>query len=96
MNRDLQTGDSLLTEAEAAARCRYDERQCKDPVRAFQRWARRAGIPVKHVGRARLYDPRILDAFLDRATWTKRHRDPVAGKPGTAFRPQLVKARAAR
>jgi hypothetical protein len=63
----------LLTEAEAAQYCRYFDRGCAHPVRAFQQHARRAGIPVKYSGRARLYEPRVLDAFLDRANWTSRH-----------------------
>lgn len=54
--------------------CRYFDRGCTHPVRAFQQWARRAGIPVKVAGRARLYDPAVLDRFLDRATWTRRYR----------------------
>jgi hypothetical protein len=69
----------LLTESEAAEHARYFDRGVKNPVRAFQRWARRAGVPVKRVGRARLYAPYILDAFLDLETWTRRHRElPVA------------------
>jgi len=64
----------LLTETEAAHHCRYFDRGCENPVRAFQQCARRLGIPVKHVGRTRLYDPRVLDAFMDRAAWTSRHR----------------------
>lgn len=63
----------LLTEAEAAAHCRYFDRGCVHPVRAFQQWARAAGVPVKRVGRARLYDPKVLDAFLDGKLWTRRH-----------------------
>lgn len=70
----------VLTEREAAERCRYFDRGCADPVRAFQKWARRVGMPVKRAGRARLYDPRILDAFMERAPWTYRHK-PVAKKP---------------
>ncbi len=66
--------DQLLTEAEAAARFRYFDRGLTDPVAAFQRMARRRGIPVKYAGRTRLYDPRILDAFLERKPWTRRHR----------------------
>jgi hypothetical protein len=63
----------LLTEAEATAYVKvFDSR--KSPVRQFQKWARRWGVPVKRVGRARLYERRILDAFLDRANWTKRHK----------------------
>ena len=65
---------ALLTETEAARHCRYFDRGCANPVRAFQKWARRAGVPVKRAGRARLYEPRILDAFMDRENWTKRHR----------------------
>ena len=65
----------LLTEAEAADHCRYFDRGCANPVRAFQKWARRVGIPVKRAGRKRLYDPRVLDAFLDGETWTTRHRN---------------------
>lgn len=64
----------LLTEKEAAERCRYFDRGCADPVRSFQRTARRLGIPVKRVGRTRLYDPRVLDAFMEKETWTRRHR----------------------
>lgn len=75
----------LLTEREAAAYCRYFDRGCNKPVQAFQKWARRSGIPVKYAGRSRLYDPRILDAFLDRTGWTHRYR--VSRKP---YRPHLV------
>lgn len=64
----------LLTEREAAEHCRYFDRGCTKPVEAFQKWARRAGVPVKYVGRSRLYDPRVLDAFLERETWTRRHQ----------------------
>jgi len=64
----------LLTEQEAAAHCRYFDRGCAQPVRAFQQWARRAGVPVKRAGRARLYDARILDAFMEDAPWTRRHK----------------------
>lgn len=64
----------LLTEREAADVCRYLDRGCLHPVRAFQRWARRAGMPVQKVGRSRLYDPTVLRAFLDRESWTARHR----------------------
>lgn len=62
-----------LTEREAAEHCRYYDRGCAYPVRAFQKWARRAGVPVQVVARARLYDPRVLDAFLNREPWTRRH-----------------------
>jgi hypothetical protein len=65
----------LLTETEAAQRCRYFDRGCADPVRAFQQWARRVGMPVSYVGRARLYSPTVLDAFLERKPWTLRHRE---------------------
>lgn len=68
----------LLTETEAARVCRYFDRGCTHPVRAFQKWARRAGVPVKTAGRARLYDPRVLDAFLNRDDWTTRHAGTVA------------------
>jgi hypothetical protein len=68
----------LLTEREAAERCRWFDRGCTDPVAAFQKWARRAGVPVKRAGRARLYDPRVLDAFLEREPWTRRHANTVA------------------
>lgn len=64
----------LLTEREAAEHCRYFDRGCADPVRAFRQVALRLGIPVKRIGRARLYDPRVLDAFLDEERWTERHR----------------------
>jgi hypothetical protein len=65
----------LLTEAEAAQRCRYFDRGCSDPVRAFQQWARRVGMPVSYSGRARLYDVTVIDAFLNRKPWTVRHRE---------------------
>lgn len=65
----------LLTEAEAAQRLRYFDRGCANPVRAFQQWARRVGMPVSYVGRARLYDPTVLDAFMARKPWTLRHRE---------------------
>lgn len=64
----------LLTETEAAQRARYFDRGCVDPVRAFQQSARRLGIPVKRMGKARLYDPRVLDAFLEGEGWTYRHK----------------------
>jgi hypothetical protein len=63
----------LLTETEAAQRCRYFDRGCSNPVRAFQQWARRVGMPVSYVGRARLYSPTVLDAFMERKPWTLRH-----------------------
>lgn len=69
----IQAPVQLLTEREAADRCRYFDRGCTDPIRAFQQWARRKGIPVKVVARGRLYDPRVLEAFMDRDGWTKRH-----------------------
>jgi hypothetical protein len=72
---ERQSDVLLLTEAEAAQRCRYFDRGCSDPVRAFQQWARRVGMPVSYVGRARLYDPTILDAFMARKPWTLRHRE---------------------
>jgi hypothetical protein len=53
---------------------------CKHPTRQFREWAVRSGVPVKRVGRKRLYDPRILDAFLDREKWTLRHRPARAEK----------------
>jgi hypothetical protein len=37
----------LLTEAEAAQYCRYFDRGCAHPVRAFQQHARRAGIAAE-------------------------------------------------
>lgn len=70
----------LLTEREAAERCRYFDRGCVHALYAFQRWAKRAGVPVKVVGRRRLYDPRILDAFMDREPWTQRHRNTAPKK----------------
>ena len=66
--------DVLMTEREAAEHCRYCDRGLVDPVRSFQQWARRMGVPVKYVGRTRLYDLRVLDAFLDRASWTRRYK----------------------
>ena len=74
--RRVQSGADvrLLTESEAAEHCRYFDRGCANPIRAFQKCARRLGIPVKHVGRTRLYDPRVLDAFMERQSWTSRHR----------------------
>lgn len=71
----------LLTETEAAQRCRYFDRGCADPVRAFQQWARRVGMPVSYVGRARLYNPSTLDAFMARKPWTLRHREVGAKQP---------------
>lgn len=62
----------LLTEAEAAARVRVFD-GCKNPVRQFQEWARKVGLPVKRIGRKRAYDARVLDAFIDGQRWTKRH-----------------------
>lgn len=73
-----ESASATISEAAAAEHCGYFDRSCKDPVRAFQRWARRWGVPVKRVGRARRYDPRVLDAFMDREAWTSRHREPVA------------------
>lgn len=65
--------DVLLTEAEATAYVKvFDMRKC--PVRQFREWAVRWGVPVKRVGRARLYDQRVLDAFLEKRPWTVRHR----------------------
>jgi hypothetical protein len=73
----------LLTETEAAQRSRYFDRGCADPVRAFQQWARRMGVPVSYVGRARLYDPTVLDAFMARKPWTLRHREVRPKQPVT-------------
>jgi hypothetical protein len=70
---ERQSDVLLLTEAEAAQRCRYFDRGCSDPVRAFQQWARRVGMPVSYSGRARLYDVTVIDAFLNRKPWTLRH-----------------------
>jgi hypothetical protein len=68
---------TLMTEAEACAYVRvFDAR--KHPVRQFADWARRAGVPVKRVGRARVYDRRVLDAFLEQKPWTKRHRNATS------------------
>jgi hypothetical protein len=64
----------LLTEAQAAERAKYFDRGCANPVRAFQQMARRLGMPCKFAGRARLYDPRVVDAFMDREPWTRRHK----------------------
>lgn len=63
-----------LTETEAARHMGYFERGCANPVRAFQQCARRLGIPVKYSGRFRMYDPRVLEAFMEREGWTRRHR----------------------
>jgi hypothetical protein len=71
----------LLTETEAAQRFRYFDRGCADPVRSFQQLARRKGIPCKFSGRARLYDPRVLEAFMEREGWTLRHKRPVESVP---------------
>lgn len=65
--------DELLTEAEACAFVKVFNAR-KHPVRSFADWARRAGVPVKRVGRARVYSRRVLSAFLDQQTWTRRHR----------------------
>lgn len=65
--------DQLLTEAEACAFVKVFNVR-KHPVRQFADWARRAGVPVKRVGRARLYSRVVLEAFLERKPWTKRHR----------------------
>jgi hypothetical protein len=65
---------TLMTEAEACAYVRvFDNR--KHPVRQFADWARRSGVPVKRVGRSRVYDGRVLDAFLEQKPWTRRHRN---------------------
>lgn len=80
--RHAHVPDKLLTETEAARFCRYFDRGCAHPVRAFQQWAIRAGVPVKRVGRARLYDLRVLEAFLEREPWTRRH----SGRPLRAVR----------
>lgn len=85
-HRDVvaERDEPRLTEAEAAERCCYTRRGCSDPIKAFQKWARRAGVPVERVGRARLYRWSILQAFLERKTWTVRHGRSVA-------RPRLVR-----
>ncbi len=74
LERRSQGQPQILTEREAAEHCRYFDRDCVNPVRAFQKWARRVGMPVKRAGRSRLYDPRILDAFMEREPWTRRHK----------------------
>ncbi len=76
----MPASTDLLTEAEATARVKVFD-QCKHPVRQFREWACRQGVPVKRVGRRRLYEPRILDAFLNRENWTKRHKTVAAAKP---------------
>lgn len=73
-HRDDEPRGALLTEPEAAERCRYFDRGCADPVRSFRQWAKRAGVPVKVIARRRHYDAKVLDAFVDNAGWTKRHR----------------------
>jgi hypothetical protein len=67
----------LLTERQAAEYCCYFDRGCANPVAAFNKMARRKGIPFKRWGGRRHYDPRVLDAFGDGERWTFRHRDPV-------------------
>lgn len=69
----MNTRAELLTEREATSLVKVFN-ECKNPVRQFREWACRAGVPVKRVGRKRLYDPRVLDAFMEGATWTRRHR----------------------
>jgi hypothetical protein len=61
-----------ISETAAAERCGYFERGCANPVRAFQKMARRWGLPCKFVGRTRRYDPRVLEAFMERQPWTVR------------------------
>jgi len=78
--------DDLLTETAAARLCKYFDRGCTHPVRAFQQWARRKGIPVKVVARQRLYDPRVLEAFLDREAWTRRHAPKASPRQLVAVR----------
>jgi hypothetical protein len=63
----------LLTEAEAAARVKVLD-GAKNPARQFREWATRKGVPVKYVGRRRAYDERLLLAFIDGESWTRRHR----------------------
>jgi hypothetical protein len=63
---------TLLTEREAAERCRYFDRGCAHPIRAFRQWADRKAIPFKSVARQRLYDPRVLEAVMDGDPWTLR------------------------
>jgi hypothetical protein len=70
----------LLSETDAARHFGYFDRACVNPVRAFQQCARRLGIPVKYAGRVRRYDPRVLDAFMERETWTRRHRPTVTAR----------------
>jgi hypothetical protein len=65
---------TLLTEREAAAWVRVFD-HTKNPVRQFREWACRAGVPVKRVGRRRLYDPKVLAAFVDGESWAVRHRE---------------------
>lgn len=76
-----QPDEPLLTEREAAERCRWFDRGCLNPVRAFQKWARRQGVPYKSAGRARLYRWSELQAFLDRLPWTRRHADQPTRRP---------------
>lgn len=73
--RHAHVPQQLLTEIEAARYCRWFDRGCRNPLRAFQKWAQRAGVPVKRAGRARLYDVRVLDAFLSGEPWTRRHAE---------------------
>jgi hypothetical protein len=85
----------LLTEREAAEHCRYFDRGCANPLRAFQKWARRKAIPVKRAGRSRLYDVRVLDAFMDGEAWTARHAEPLRpSRHVRSVRPFLVRPEA--
>jgi hypothetical protein len=43
------------------------------------------GMPVSYVGRARLYNPPVLDAFLERKPWTLRHVRSVKSVPKLAL-----------
>jgi hypothetical protein len=66
-----------FTEVEATAYVKVFDR-AKNPVRQFREWADRVGVPVKYrVGRKRIYDRHILEAFMAGTRWTQRHR--VAG-----------------
>lgn len=61
-----------LTLEEAADLARFDT--CQKPVVAFRKWAMRAGLPVCRRGRVLLVERRVLEAFLNGDSWTRRHR----------------------
>jgi hypothetical protein len=64
----------LLTTAEAAEFVKLPS-DAKG-INRFRVWACRHAVPRVYRGRTPLWERRVLEAFLHRKAWTKRHREP--------------------